>query len=251
MGLITVGRYLGLYSLPPSLPPSLLPPPSLSLSLSLQICSEKVLQATDFFIQKLIQTYEMMIVRHGFMLVGGPFASKTKVLDILARTLTLLNGSGQMDEFKTMYKVTIDYHFYVNSLTTIIAHMRRRVTVVGSVCVCVCVCVCVSVCLLSHISPLERLFVLKILSRTLWPMEVKQFVGFSLKPLHCGDPAVPPLKAICTVGHFPAESVHVYYSIGINHAVVPRVLHFSAFIGIAIDTYTLPTTVLVLCVVYL
>ena len=27
---------------------------------------------------------------------------------------------------------------------------------------CVCVCVCVSVCLLSHISPLERRFVLKI-----------------------------------------------------------------------------------------
>ena len=49
--------------------------------------------------------------------------------------------------------------------------------------------VCVSVCLLSHISPLERLFVLKILSRTQRATEVKIFVGFSLKQLHCGDPA--------------------------------------------------------------
>ena len=56
-----------------------------------------------------------------------------------------------------------------------------RVTVVGSVCVCGCVCVCV--CLLSQISPLEHLFVLKILSRTQRATEVKKFVGFSLKLL--------------------------------------------------------------------
>ena len=46
---------------------------------------------------------------------------------------------------------------------------------------CVYVCVCVSVCLLSHISPTERLFVLKTLSRTHWATKVKKFVGFSLK----------------------------------------------------------------------
>ena len=96
---------------------------------------------------------------------------------------------------------------------------------------CVCVCVCVCVCLLSHISPLEHLFVLKILSRTQRATEVKKIVGFSLKPLHCGDPALPPLKAICTVGHFPAESTHAHYTCSsIYHAVLPRVLHFSAFI---------------------
>ena len=33
-------------------------------------------------------------------------------------------------------------------------------------------------CLLSHISPLEHLFVLKILSRSQWATEVQKFVGF-------------------------------------------------------------------------
>ena len=56
-----------------------------------------------------------------------------------------------------------------------------RVTVVGSVCP------------LSHISPMERLFVLKTLSRTQRATKVKKFVGFSLKPLRCRDPALPPL----------------------------------------------------------
>ena len=36
------------------------------------VCSTKNLQPTEFFVQKLIQTYEMMIVRHGFMLVSAP-----------------------------------------------------------------------------------------------------------------------------------------------------------------------------------
>ena len=48
-------------------------------------------------------------------------------------------------------------------------------------------------CLLSHISPMERLFVLKTLSRTQRATKVKIFVGFSLKPLRCRDPALPPL----------------------------------------------------------
>ena len=50
-----------------------------------------------------------------------------------------------------------------------------RVTVVGFV--------CVSVCLLSHISPTEHLFVLKTLSRTQRATKVKKFVGICLKRL--------------------------------------------------------------------
>ena len=79
---------------------------------------------------------------------------------------------------------------------------------------CVCVCTCVCVCV--YISPLECLFILKILSCTQRVMEVKKVVGFSLKLLRCRDPALPPLKSytcICTVSHFPAESAHAHYII--------------------------------------
>ena len=43
--------------------------------------------------------------------------------------------------------------------------------------------VCLSVCLLSHISPTERLFVLKTLSRTQRATKVKKFVAICLKLL--------------------------------------------------------------------
>lgn len=56
------------------------------------------LQLTDSFIEKLIQTYEMMIVRHGFMLVGNPFGGKTSLLHLLAKALSLQNKLGQGEE---------------------------------------------------------------------------------------------------------------------------------------------------------
>ena len=34
---------------------------------------------------------------------------------------------------------------------------------------------------------------------------------FSLKLLHCGYPALPLLKAVRLVSHFPAESAHAHY----------------------------------------
>ena len=84
-------------------------------------------------------------------------------------------------------------------------------------------CSCfVRVCLWSHISPLERLFVLKILWRTQRATKVKHSVGFSLKRLRSQDPALPPLKAIHIVGHFSMDSAHAYFV----HAVAPRVLHW-------------------------
>ena len=42
---------------------------------------------------------------------------------------------------------------------------------------------------------MERLFVLKSMSRTQRATKVEKFVGFSLKPLRCRDPALPALYA--------------------------------------------------------
>lgn len=62
------------------------------------------LQPKDSFILKVIQTYEMMIVRHGFMLVGDPFAGKSSTLKVLADTLSLMNKRG-LPQLKVKYQI--------------------------------------------------------------------------------------------------------------------------------------------------
>ena len=65
-------------------------------------CKVKNLQPHPYFLDKIIQLYEMTIVRHGLMVVGEPFAGKSKAMEVLAGALTELNSKGLMDERKTI-----------------------------------------------------------------------------------------------------------------------------------------------------
>ncbi|CAF3510924.1 unnamed protein product [Rotaria socialis] len=63
------------------------------------------LQPVQFFVDKIIQIYEMMLVRHGFMIVGPFMGAKSAAYKVLAGALADLEAAGMMDEHKVVYKV--------------------------------------------------------------------------------------------------------------------------------------------------
>lgn len=53
-------------------------------------CETFNMQCTPLFLEKIQQLYELIVVRHGVMLVGNPFGGKTTAYRILAHALGLL-----------------------------------------------------------------------------------------------------------------------------------------------------------------
>jgi len=60
------------------------------------------LQPTPYFLTKIIQLYEMILVRHGLMVVGLPFSGKTSAQKVLADALGQLAAKDLMGEMKTI-----------------------------------------------------------------------------------------------------------------------------------------------------
>ncbi|KAF1322385.1 Dynein heavy chain, partial [Globisporangium splendens] len=71
------------------------------------VCEHRNLQPVPNFIEKVIQIYEVMIVRHGFMVVGMPFSGKTSSWRVLADVLAKLHESFPQDSRYTDVQVAV------------------------------------------------------------------------------------------------------------------------------------------------
>jgi dynein heavy chain len=63
------------------------------------------LQSNDWFIEKITQVYEMMLVRHGFMIVGPFMGGKSMCYKVLSGALADLEQASLMGEHRAQYKV--------------------------------------------------------------------------------------------------------------------------------------------------
>ena len=77
-----------------------------------QACKKHNLQATPWFVKKMIELYEMTKVQHGIMVIGGPMSCKSKLYMILSEALTILAEENKFDKFTTYQKAMFKGHSF-------------------------------------------------------------------------------------------------------------------------------------------
>ena len=79
-------------------------------------CARNNLQPTPVFLEKIFQLYEMILVRHGLMIVGYSYGAKTCMYRTLAGALGDLNSKGLLEENKVKVVVINPKSIYMGQL---------------------------------------------------------------------------------------------------------------------------------------
>lgn len=64
----------------------------------MEVINKKGLEPLPYFVDKIIQTYQMVLVRHGLMVVGEPYGGKTSNLEVLAEALGIMNKKYNLEK---------------------------------------------------------------------------------------------------------------------------------------------------------
>lgn len=66
-------------------------------------CLNNNLQPKPIFIEKCIQLYETIMVRHGLMVVGDPYAGKSSIIEVLQQAMSMIKDDPKFVNVLTFF----------------------------------------------------------------------------------------------------------------------------------------------------